>query len=309
MSMSFSLASPFFIIFIVSISFFSVHTAAAAPERLLYDVLSDECNESMEPLMNCVNFISNGGRDAKPTNNCCVGLEFVLQSYPNCTCVTLQWLIDAYELQMNITYLMSLPSECKLDAPSIGNCTDITAPATPPATPPTAAPTTAPTEAPTMASPSPSGEYCSTFLHDITFAKEMANCADFVMIGREAAEAKRWCCSALETVVKSDAKCSCVAFKEFADYYDFPLDFTKISSLPSACNVHAPSMANCGNTTAPTTTPTTAPTEAPTTAPTEAPIVAPTVAPSMAQDSVSATSRSTSTNSLLIISMSRTLKL
>lgn len=66
------------------------------------------------------------------------------------------------------------------------------------------------------------------------------------------------CCSGLKTVLKADSQCLCEAFKSSASL-GVTLNITKASTLPAACKLHAPSIATCGLSVAPSTAPGLAP--------------------------------------------------
>ncbi|CAH2043577.1 unnamed protein product [Thlaspi arvense] len=101
------------------------------------------------------------------------------------------------------------------------------------------------------AAPAPSVD-CSTLILN------MADCLSFVSSGGTEAKPSRLCCDGLKTVLKTDAECICEAFKSSASL-GVTLNLTKASTLPAACKLHAPSIANCGASVAPTTAPGLAP--------------------------------------------------
>ncbi|XP_020871549.1 non-specific lipid-transfer protein-like protein At5g64080 isoform X2 [Arabidopsis lyrata subsp. lyrata] len=97
------------------------------------------------------------------------------------------------------------------------------------------------------AAPAPSVD-CSTLILN------MADCLSFVSSGGTVAKPEGTCCSGLKTVLKTDAECLCEAFKSSASL-GVTLNITKASTLPAACKLHAPSIANCGLSVAPSTAP------------------------------------------------------
>ncbi|KFK28095.1 hypothetical protein AALP_AA8G471800 [Arabis alpina] len=86
----------------------------------------------------------------------------------------------------------------------------------------------------------------------------MADCLSFVSSDSTAKTPEKGCCTGLKTVLKTDAACLCEAFKSSASL-GVTLNITKASSLPAACKLHAPSIANCGLSLAPSTAPGLAP--------------------------------------------------
>lgn len=88
------------------------------------------------------------------------------------------------------------------------------------------------------AAPAPSVD-CTTLILN------MAECLSFVSSGGTEAKPARACCDGLKTVLKTDAECLCEAFKSSASL-GVTLNITKAATLPAACKLHAPSIANCG---------------------------------------------------------------
>ncbi|KAJ0238271.1 Non-specific lipid transfer protein GPI-anchored 31 [Hirschfeldia incana] len=82
----------------------------------------------------------------------------------------------------------------------------------------------------------------------------MADCLSFVSAGGTETKPASSCCSGLKTVLKTDAECLCEAFKSSASL-GVTLNMTKATTLPTACKLHAPSIAACGLSAAPTMAP------------------------------------------------------
>ncbi|VVB17959.1 unnamed protein product [Arabis nemorensis] len=97
------------------------------------------------------------------------------------------------------------------------------------------------------AAPAPAVD-CSTLIFS------MADCLSFVSSDSTAKRPEGSCCSGLKTVLQTDAACLCEAFKSSASL-GVTLNITKASTLPAACKLHAPSIANCGLSVAPSTAP------------------------------------------------------
>lgn len=79
----------------------------------------------------------------------------------------------------------------------------------------------------------------------ISLISTMADCLPFVSNGSTDTKPAETCCNGLKTVLEADASCLCVAFKSSAQL-GVVLNVTKATSLPAACQVSAPSVADCG---------------------------------------------------------------
>ncbi|CAN8251700.1 unnamed protein product [Cochlearia groenlandica] len=101
------------------------------------------------------------------------------------------------------------------------------------------------------AAPAPSVD-CTTLILN------MADCLSFVSSGGTDEKPAGSCCSGLKKVLKTDAECLCEVFKSNASL-GVTLNMTKASTLPDACKLHAPSIANCGLAVTPTMAPGLAP--------------------------------------------------
>ncbi|KAF8118475.1 hypothetical protein N665_0005s0232 [Sinapis alba] len=86
----------------------------------------------------------------------------------------------------------------------------------------------------------------------------MIDCLNFVSLGGTETKPKSSCCAGLKTVLKTNAECLCEGFKSSASM-GVPLNITKAATLPAACKIHAPSIANCGLAVTPTMAPGLAP--------------------------------------------------
>ncbi|WCJ42001.1 Bifunctional inhibitor/lipid-transfer protein/seed storage 2S albumin superfamily protein [Euphorbia peplus] len=94
----------------------------------------------------------------------------------------------------------------------------------------------------------------------------MADCLSFVSNGSTSTKPEGTCCSGLKTVLKTDAECLCETFKSSAQL-GIVLNVTKAVSLPAACKLHAPSVANCGLSLTPAGSPGSSPSASPVAAP------------------------------------------
>ncbi|KAL7590982.1 hypothetical protein Lser_V15G34231 [Lactuca serriola] len=86
--------------------------------------------------------------------------------------------------------------------------------------------------------PAPAAD-CSTVILN------MADCLSYVTAGSTVKTPEGTCCSGLKSVLKTDAQCLCEAFKNSAQL-GISLNVTKALALPTACNIKAPSVTNCG---------------------------------------------------------------
>ncbi|CAI9103994.1 OLC1v1002596C2 [Oldenlandia corymbosa var. corymbosa] len=89
------------------------------------------------------------------------------------------------------------------------------------------------------AAPAP-GEECSNLVIN------MADCLSFVSNGSTVSKPEGTCCDGLKKVLKTDAECLCVAFRNSAQL-GVTLNISKAVTLPAACHVSAPSVSTCGS--------------------------------------------------------------
>ncbi|KAG5394004.1 hypothetical protein BRARA_F02290 [Brassica rapa] len=119
MATSFSAATPFVFILLLSISSVTVHgashhhTAAPAP--------AVDCSTLIINMADCLDFVTAGGTSAKPKSSCCAGLKTVLKADAECLCEAFKN-SAAFGITLNMTKAATLPTACKLHAPSISNC-------------------------------------------------------------------------------------------------------------------------------------------------------------------------------------------
>ncbi|CAH8346256.1 unnamed protein product [Eruca vesicaria subsp. sativa] len=120
MSTSFSTATPLLLtLLILSISSVSVlgashhHTAAPAP--------AVDCSTLILNMADCLEFVTAGGTVSKPPSTCCGGLKTVLKADAECLCEAFKS-SASFGIVLNMTKAATLPTACKLHAPSISNC-------------------------------------------------------------------------------------------------------------------------------------------------------------------------------------------
>ncbi|CAA6665068.1 unnamed protein product [Spirodela intermedia] len=110
-------------------------------------------------MMDCLDYVSSGSNQTKPTQACCNGVQSVVQVSPICLCEAVKE-GDAMNLGLNMTRTIDLPATCKISIPDLHNCTasNVTArarhpPPSPSPVPPATAPATAPATSPAGLSP------------------------------------------------------------------------------------------------------------------------------------------------------------
>ncbi|KAH0892523.1 hypothetical protein HID58_054952 [Brassica napus] len=119
MATSFFTATPFVFILLLSISSVTVHgashhhTAAPAP--------AVDCSTLIINMADCLDFVTAGGTSAKPKSSCCAGLKTVLKADAECLCEAFKN-SASFGITLNMTKAATLPTACKLHAPSISNC-------------------------------------------------------------------------------------------------------------------------------------------------------------------------------------------
>ncbi|KAK2663403.1 hypothetical protein Ddye_001977 [Dipteronia dyeriana] len=89
------------------------HAAAPAP--------APDCQTLILNMADCLSFVSAGSADTKPTGPCCSGLKSVLQADAECLCEAFKS-SASLGVTLNVTKALSLPTLCKLSAPSVSNC-------------------------------------------------------------------------------------------------------------------------------------------------------------------------------------------
>ncbi|CAA7401725.1 unnamed protein product [Spirodela intermedia] len=115
----------------------SAATAPATPPSTPVD-----CTTVVYGMMDCLDYVSSGSNQTKPTQACCNGVQSVVQVSPICLCEAVKE-GDAMNLGLNMTRTIDLPATCKISIPDLHNCTD-TPPPSPSPVPPATAPATSP---------------------------------------------------------------------------------------------------------------------------------------------------------------------
>lgn len=80
-------------------------SVAPAPES--------ECDNLIYKMMDCILYLSNGGKETRPESSCCLGFEKIMKTDAKCICVALKSSADL-GVSVNMTRAMGLPSACGL---------------------------------------------------------------------------------------------------------------------------------------------------------------------------------------------------
>ncbi|KAJ6715448.1 BIFUNCTIONAL INHIBITOR/LIPID-TRANSFER PROTEIN/SEED STORAGE 2S ALBUMIN SUPERFAMILY PROTEIN-RELATED [Salix viminalis] len=90
------------------------HAPAPAPSSV-------DCMNLILSMADCLAFVSNDSTSTKPEGNCCAALKTVLSTKAECLCEAFKSSAQ-YGIVLNVTRAISLPSACKIHAPSVSNC-------------------------------------------------------------------------------------------------------------------------------------------------------------------------------------------
>ncbi|KAJ4897307.1 Non-specific lipid-transfer protein-like protein [Raphanus sativus] len=178
MATSFSAATPFLFILLLSVSSVSVHgashhhTAAPAP--------AVECSTLILNMAPCLDFVTAGGKEAKPQSACCDGLKTVLKANAECLCEGFKS-SASFGVTLNMTKAATLPTACKLHAPSISNCGLSVTPAMAPGLAPGGAVAAGPGAAGTTLAPNQSPGNDGSSLIPISFTTTLFSALFFVL--------------------------------------------------------------------------------------------------------------------------------
>ncbi|XP_045816364.1 non-specific lipid transfer protein GPI-anchored 11-like [Trifolium pratense] len=82
---------------------------------------SVDCSVLVIVMSDCLSFVTNDSTVTKPEGTCCSGLKIVLKTIPSCLCEIFQNSAQ-FGLVFNLTKTLTLPSACKVSAPSLFNC-------------------------------------------------------------------------------------------------------------------------------------------------------------------------------------------
>ena len=82
---------------------------------------SVDCTNLILSMADCLSFVSNDSTTAKPEGKCCAGLKTVLSTKAECLCEAFKS-SARFDIVLNVTKALSLPSVCKIHAPPASNC-------------------------------------------------------------------------------------------------------------------------------------------------------------------------------------------
>ncbi|EXB97271.1 Non-specific lipid-transfer protein-like protein [Morus notabilis] len=80
-----------------------------------------DCSNLILNMADCLSFVSNGSTVTTPEGTCCNGLKTVLKADANCLCEAFKSSAQL-GVVLNVTKAMTLPTACKVSAPSAANC-------------------------------------------------------------------------------------------------------------------------------------------------------------------------------------------
>ncbi|OMO68166.1 hypothetical protein CCACVL1_20047 [Corchorus capsularis] len=98
---------------------------AAAPTPSSFSV---ECTSLILKMSDCFPFVASGSQVSEPKDSCCSGFQTVLKEDPKCLCEALKS-SGSMAVSINVTKALTLPSACKVSAPSASNCGTAVSPA------------------------------------------------------------------------------------------------------------------------------------------------------------------------------------
>ncbi|KZV21207.1 hypothetical protein F511_17941 [Dorcoceras hygrometricum] len=80
-----------------------------------------DCSTLVLSMTDCLSFVTEGSKVAKPEGQCCTGLKNVLKTNAECLCETFK---NSKQLgiNLNVSKAATLPAACHVSAPSITNC-------------------------------------------------------------------------------------------------------------------------------------------------------------------------------------------
>ncbi|CAL0318309.1 unnamed protein product [Lupinus luteus] len=93
---------------------------------------SVDCSTLVLTMADCLSFVTNDSTTTKPEGSCCSGLKSVLKTAPSCLCEAFRSSAQ-FGVVLNVTKATTLPSACKVSAPSAANCGLSETPASAPA--------------------------------------------------------------------------------------------------------------------------------------------------------------------------------
>ncbi|KAK1359275.1 non-specific lipid-transfer protein-like protein [Heracleum sosnowskyi] len=80
-----------------------------------------DCSTVVMNMVDCLSFVTSGSTVVKPEGSCCSGLKSVLKTNAECLCEAFKNSAQ-FGVSLNVTKAMTLPTICKISAPSVTNC-------------------------------------------------------------------------------------------------------------------------------------------------------------------------------------------
>lgn len=80
-----------------------------------------DCSSLILNMADCLSFVQNGSTVTKPEGTCCTGLKSVLKADAGCLCEAFKSSAQL-GVVLNVTKASTLPTACKVSAPSISKC-------------------------------------------------------------------------------------------------------------------------------------------------------------------------------------------
>ncbi|XVF44732.1 hypothetical protein PTKIN_Ptkin02bG0147700 [Pterospermum kingtungense] len=113
----FSLALTLTILSVWAVDAAHHHATAPSPSSSS----SVDCSSLILNMADCLSFVSSGSEVSKPEGSCCSGLKTVLKADADCLCEAFKS-SASLGVTLNVTKALTLPSVCKVSAPSATNC-------------------------------------------------------------------------------------------------------------------------------------------------------------------------------------------
>ncbi|CAL5183191.1 unnamed protein product [Lathyrus oleraceus] len=143
--------APKFSLILCIFTIWAIHFTNAASSSHHAPSPSVDCSTLVLTMADCLSFVTNDSTTTKPEGTCCSGLKTVLKSAPSCLCEAFKSSAQ-FGVVLNVSKALTLPSACKVSAPSLSNCGLSVTPAAAPGV--SLSPASSPTaEAPGVATP------------------------------------------------------------------------------------------------------------------------------------------------------------
>ncbi|KAL5096430.1 hypothetical protein RYX36_000757 [Vicia faba] len=145
--------APKFPLTLCIFAIWAIHSTYAASSSHHAPSPSVDCSTLVLTMADCLSFVTNDSTITKPEGTCCSGLKSVLKTAPSCLCEAFKSSAQ-FGVVLNVSKALTLPSVCKVSAPSLSNCGLSVTPAAAPGVSPSPAPSpTAEAVAPGVATP------------------------------------------------------------------------------------------------------------------------------------------------------------